>query len=866
MKLIGCYIENFGGLRQYAQDFEDGLTVICQPNGFGKTTLAEFIRAMFYGFPRKTKTLGKRQKYLPWNGGKCGGHLTFEHEGQRYRIERTFGATPRGDSFTLIDLQTGQKSSRFSEEIGLELFGLDADSFERSTYLPQNRDVGPLNTDSIRAKLGDLVEDSGDVGNFEKALAALRTRRSAYVPYRGAGGAVAEDAAMVTRVQRELDSAESSGAELRLVTEQVAAMEAEQKTLAGEIAGIRNRITACAQAEARAARRREHDRLETALQGTRAELAALREKYPRGLPQQEEINEILPVVERAAILENQQVSGPADDHAQEIVEEHQARFGSGIPGEEDFLRHRKEADEIAALNARLEACCLSDGDGAELAAAEAFFSPGLPTENTLNHQAQCLAEAERLRRENLRLAAQPEELKKEKKSALTPVLLAVGVLGVILGIVLLALGQFAIGGAALGVGVVALLAAVYVSLRAMVARSAGGVSPQLQAIIRENDLQAAAKENDVRAFTSRYCPDISDPAQALRQIRDTAARLTALRGRREALKTQADSLTAQRDTQWASVKGFLNQYGMDAAPERAFELLAVLQRACDTYVQAREKLADRDERLRRHHLALTAAQAELAAFREKYGVALGDRVQVLQLRDDAGRLEQLTFDAAEQADQLERFRQENGDILAAPAEEIPDPEQLKRTEAQLLARQKDLTEELLRQRQKQRRLWDEADRIPALRDELQKWQEKKISDQKRAETLDDTMDYLARAKDNLASSYMGPIRESFSGLMERMLGQQREGILLSPELEIKLERGGQVRELGYFSAGQTDLVMLCMRLALVDALFTGVKPFVILDDPFVNLDDTNTREALELLRELSRDRQIVYLVCNSSRV
>ena len=96
-------------------------------------------------------------------------------------------------------------------------------------------------------------------------------------------------------------------------------------------------------------------------------------------------------------------------------------------------------------------------------------------------------------------------------------------------------------------------------------------------------------------------------------------------------------------------------------------------------------------------------------------------------------------------------------------------------------------------------------------------------------------------------------------------GESREKILVSPELVVSLERGGESRKLDYFSAGQTDLVMLCMRLALVDAMFRETKPFVILDDPFVNLDDRHTVQALELLKELSRDRQIVYLTCNSSR-
>jgi len=109
------------------------------------------------------------------------------------------------------------------------------------------------------------------------------------------------------------------------------------------------------------------------------------------------------------------------------------------------------------------------------------------------------------------------------------------------------------------------------------------------------------------------------------------------------------------------------------------------------------------------------------------------------------------------------------------------------------------------------------------------------------------------------------VRSAFKGYMQRLLGEDGERILLTPDLQVQLERYGESREMGYFSAGQTDAVMLCMRFALVDALFTVEKLFVILDDPFVNLDDEHTAEALRMLKELAKDRQIVYLVCNSSR-
>ena len=40
---------------------------------------------------------------------------------------------------------------------------------------------------------------------------------------------------------------------------------------------------------------------------------------------------------------------------------------------------------------------------------------------------------------------------------------------------------------------------------------------------------------------------------------------------------------------------------------------------------------------------------------------------------------------------------------------------------------------------------------------------------------------------------------------------------------------------------------------------------MILDDPFVNLDDVHTAQALKLLETLSQEKQIIYLTCSSSR-
>ena len=46
MKLIECYVENFGKISRQKFSFKDGLNCMTEDNGSGKTTLATFIKVM----------------------------------------------------------------------------------------------------------------------------------------------------------------------------------------------------------------------------------------------------------------------------------------------------------------------------------------------------------------------------------------------------------------------------------------------------------------------------------------------------------------------------------------------------------------------------------------------------------------------------------------------------------------------------------------------------------------------------------------------------------------------------------------------------------------------------------------------------
>ena len=174
MKLINCYIENFGKISKQKYDFKDGFNCIVGENGSGKTTLATFIKAMLYGLGDTKKASleeNDRKHYLPWQGGTCGGHLTFSAGPKTYRIERSFSAKAADDTYTLYDVTTGKVCYDYLNP-GEELFGIDADGFERTVFLSERALAPKGNNPTVSARLANLVGCDGDIGEIDDTLKA----------------------------------------------------------------------------------------------------------------------------------------------------------------------------------------------------------------------------------------------------------------------------------------------------------------------------------------------------------------------------------------------------------------------------------------------------------------------------------------------------------------------------------------------------------------------------------------------------------------------------------------------------------------------------------------------------------------------
>lgn len=239
MKILSLYVKSFGKLKDVNLTFHDGINVISNVNGFGKTTMANFIRAMLYGFTYgRTKGLTDAAHFAPWDStDKFGGTINLEHNGVTYRVERFFGKVARSEELTVTDAKTN-KVINLPCSAGEYFLGLSADSYDRSAYFPQEA-VEMSSNDNFENKLANLVENS-DV-DYDKAQKNLRDYKRTLRLERGDGGKIFELTTKKLDFEREYNRAITAERRDAEITKRLAEISNTKQTLIAKQAETKKR-------------------------------------------------------------------------------------------------------------------------------------------------------------------------------------------------------------------------------------------------------------------------------------------------------------------------------------------------------------------------------------------------------------------------------------------------------------------------------------------------------------------------------------------------------------------------------------------------------------------------------------------------
>lgn len=801
MRLIDCYIENFGSLSEKRISFNSGLNCFCSANGSGKTTLATFIATMLFGFPEtKKQSLDEndRKKYLPWQGGRYGGSLTIEVDDKVYTIERTFGARASDDSFILRDAARGSVSTDYSERIGEELFGIDRDGFLRTVYLSEKNLSVKNENKSISAKLGDLVGVDGDLGGFDDAIDALEEKRKFYSK-RGNGGEIGALRARISalRPEEERLAAAVGGAEEREGL--MRSLNIVYKALKEKKEVLTSKMLGSAKAREKIANEERYRAMMSHLSAERTRLDKITEFFGGRVPSSSEIDEM-----RFALLEGERIL------------------------REETTEEGGELTKLASLYSTLDARALAD---AERAVGE---------EERETHFISTLEEGEdRYSREIRRLFPNviptSEEIAslKARRGAGSAILCAVGTVTALASVVggMLA-DPIVFAGAAVG-GVMILVGA----CRGLMQRS------KAKRLCREFEIKIG------RAFVHTHAG-----IQELERDAKTARSLVSDRERE--LLVHGELLADIR----ARLDDFLRCYGADGTDDYAAGVAMVRRGYTDYYSLSlirKTATEDRAARLTTADAMIKRARNFLSAYETETNDPFGELSALAS--EHAHRLKTVR-ESERECEEYARIHgitgepTERGDDSAALAEELSLIEDEMREHEQ---KQTILSEEIAADGRAAERLIDVREELSELESKLEKYE-------KRYSIIQMTINMLREASDNMTSRYVGKTRERFDHY-EKAIGGEGGDFTLDTDFSLTRAERGAARTLESYSRGTRDLYALALRLALIDSLYRNESPVIMLDDPFISMDDGRISHGMTLLTELARERQILYFTCAEGR-
>ena len=804
MRLIRCHVENFGKLRDYTVDFEKGCNIFQEPNGWGKSTLAVFLRVMFFGFGGENKRKeaeNERKRFQPWQGGVYGGQIIFETDGKRYLAARIFGNKKQNDVFELRDADTNLESRDFTENLGEEIFQINSESFQRTIFIGQN-DCVTHSTDNINARIGNLADNMEDLDCYEKAAGLLQEQMNRLNPRRKTGE-IYQINDRITRMQTEIaagavleNTMEQADAAIRRETGLLDRKTEERKSL--DI--LREKVSRTKDLEGK---RMVYRQLCEDCAEKEALVKKKEEAFPGEIPREEEIRECMEACDRMEQagrgMEISRLTGEelrCLENWRTIFDEDPDGSAGGAceEGDRNMEQLRKEAGEVSELIRMM-------------------------TEAGNREKVRSIKQAAL---ETMK-AARREDRGEEKKH---PVLLIAGAVLAVLGGILCT--GYVLPGAGLIVAGVILAAAGIVEQRpGRSGETTEKDDSSLQAVrdmeeeLRQDELFIRETERQAAEYLDRRGENIPAAAVAdrLREI------LEELIGKEK------------------EMSGFRRQYSELKARQEKY------QDFCKQYTSEQQEILGKLRGM--GFIPMDHSRMQLQGIWQDYT----DWKYSFHSLEEARRKKQ-KFETENDMDRIS---------AAAVGTDMPTLEELNR--------QAGILDETIEQIRGQLRGYE--DQMESLREKYDAWTEEKNLLEKEKEKLAGknadyrhicmAREYLARAKGNLTARYMEPLMDGFSRYYNMILDAGAERFSIDADINIMAKEQGMQRELQYLSTGWQDLAGFCMRLALADAMYQGEKPFLILDDPFVNLDDEKKEGGLRLLEKAAEEYQIIYFTCSESR-
>lgn len=847
MKLISCYVEGYGKIKQEEFFFDEKLSVFSRENGAGKTTLASFVKAMFYGLePYRTnsKEFFDRQHFYPFDGGEFGGNITFEMDGKRYKIERFFGE--KSDTLDTVKVyENGVLTNALGDDIGKAVFGIDKQSFERTAFISAD-EIEISSTSGINAKLNQFVQGMDEETDYDEAQRILEKAAKEYKKAKAGKDKISETSEKLNMLKEKIANAETVKAALKEKY-----VEFEKREL--EIKALEEKVTF---AQTQNELLLNYERYEEFLENARTfekRIAAIESGYPFGVPTLEEIAEISRLTVEKGNLEAQAKKSEFSAVDEMKLTQLSQVFKGGVPSEQTLMRVEKDIEDISKCEAQLQLSKERIFTERERLLMQKF-SARTPSETQLAEAEQAAIiyrEKQAEYAETPMYFATAKKVEQKSEKGKTFILLLSATL-LLTGIALAAFVHLVAGLICAGVGVIGLAVALLIGKKETAQSFEQTPNPERFRIERELRLA----EDKMKALLLPYGYASGDGVLFdLATLKKDLEEYYALQESERIRLSGVEALSVQQRELFSSLTAFFKGYGVDG--ENFIASNSLLASKIDEFENLQDRknsaLLQREELLKE----IEKSGAGIRLFEQKYHLLLVQDGDLKRIESDAGEYVRAQDERVKSLKKAAMFKEEKN-LTEKPNVERVDIEETNAVLNELRSRNSTLRSEII---------GDEytVETLDGYLSEKELAEETLLEYKHKHKLLTCASAYLQKAEQNLKEKYVKPIKDEFlyySDLLEKTLGEK---VTMSKNFEISFERHGKERSERHLSAGQRSICALCFRLALIKNMYADKKPFLILDDPFVALDETHMQKVQKVLLEVAKDMQIIYFVCHSSR-
>lgn len=889
MKLLESGIKGFGKLVNRKFNFGKNFTLIYGKNEAGKTTLWKFLLYCLFGYDKS-----EVHDYKPWSSQEYGGYCIYELEdSHRYRISRDFGR----NEYSFYDLSkeidmSNDVSIKQGNGILVDQLGIDLKMFETFTTIAE---IQPEieEKSKVSVKLGELVEREEEIGKLKKAIEQVESRLKDIGADGSADSPMGNLKIKIRELKSRLESLKEKDYQKRKLIEQIYKLNKKINDIDEKIKTLRLDLKALYVQEHREKLAEIEDK-RNRLEEIRVKLSELSKYKDIRTDKRDEMMIMVTKIKEIEksisseedYLKRQRLAAITIENEMNEIEKALSMSGEmnfetvslkiqNIQLRYDMLEEKKKhlesmknefADFVEDTRDKIE----------KLKAYESIFvdkNINVSELEELKKQAGIVVDTS----EKAELDDQKRQLRKYQKNMRSLIWWIIG--GILVGIVGITFGYlgnpyiYFIGGAGILLFLFSLIERVKAgknvedsrkiiellekivtgnegkkeeAKRKLVAQlSEGGFASVEEAKIAYEDY-LRLKKRDYERETSKYKVQIEDAERMISSYSEELMKMV-----------EAFVSPAEKNDLGKHVKALIDQV------QRYRKLLLEKARTEDSIERTQERLRQYQNDKENADLTLKKLYEKVKVHSiEEYDELLARKDKYISLRF----LEKELTDALAEIDSKEEKKmikevEENSALLNRIVDSSSANIQidLKKYEIE--------KEKVIDEMKKQQAALDskmEEETIGNVKMELMS-EEKKLSDMiSYSNSLLHVRRFMRELYENVKNDFVPKLRKELKKSIQTITKGKYEDVEVGKDLSVTLmAKDKKIRSIA-MSKGTREQIKFAIMLSFGKIFSRNSEPLpLLLDDPFVNYDDERYRIALDLLRDISKENQIVLFTCRS---